>query len=183
MLREGFVERTNRKHDFASITVPHPGQHRLLERRIRAGDPIGAKVPIVCSDCNSGWMSQIQERAKPYLIPLFRGELTILNPDAQRWVATWACMATIMGEFLSRKIGANAIGQSDRETLMRTQLPPRNWRIWIGKCSQENWPSQWLHVTARVLRNVDGEFFGAAFKRHSDNLARSEGYHPVPEIP
>ena len=39
----------------------------------KTGNPYSWKVKCVCGRCNSGWMSNdIQEAAKPFLIPLFR---------------------------------------------------------------------------------------------------------------
>ncbi len=43
-----------------------------------------------CRDCNNGWMSQLEERAKPLLKPMILGHPTGLTHAEQLIVATWA---------------------------------------------------------------------------------------------
>ena len=97
-----YVERASKKHAFQDIRIPKPGVHKLAENRLRAGDPLISKVRIVCAKCNSGWMSQIQERAKPFLVHLFKGQFHALNRRAQTAIAAWVAMATMTGEHLPR---------------------------------------------------------------------------------
>jgi hypothetical protein len=67
---------------------------------MRTGDPLNANVRVVCSNCNNGWMSQIQKNAKPHLIPLFKGESVWLDKKTQAAIATWAMMSTITAEHI-----------------------------------------------------------------------------------
>jgi hypothetical protein len=52
---------------------------------LAARDPLSSQVRVVCGPCNSGWMSQLQNQAKPFLTPLFEGALTrvIYAPKVQ----------------------------------------------------------------------------------------------------
>ena len=83
------VQRTANKHNHANVFVPRPGEPEPANVRIRAGDDLDAQVQIVCSECNSGWLSQIQNAAKASLIPLFEGNRRTLDQDSQKFVATW----------------------------------------------------------------------------------------------
>lgn len=150
ILREGCLERTHQKYEFASISVPNPGEDRIIESRIRAGDPLCSNVPVVCSRCNSGWMSQLQEKARPHLEPMFKGDFNLITRESQKIISRWVCMATITGEHLSRNAENVSVDASDRMYVKTNSSPPKNWRIWIAKCTPDSWPSQWCHVTARI---------------------------------
>ncbi len=127
------VARTSNKHDSAYVTVMKPGEPQPPQVRTRAGDPLDATVPIVCEECNSGWMSEIQNRAKPHLTPLFRGEVCQVDRIAQSAIAAWIAMASTTGEYSTKFPGRIAVQQGDRDWLMKTQTAPKNWRIWIGR--------------------------------------------------
>jgi hypothetical protein len=59
-------------------------------------------------------MGSLQGNAKPFLIPLFRGERASLDKGAQAAVATWITMATMTSEFISRDHSTIAIRFHDR---------------------------------------------------------------------
>jgi hypothetical protein len=80
-------------------------------------------------------------------IPLFKGEFTLLDADAQTTIATWACMTTMTAEHLPRKPDAIVASQAQRKWLMKKRMPPQNWRIWIGKCKRQAWRGHWVRVT------------------------------------
>jgi hypothetical protein len=96
------VPRTTNKYNFGKIVVGKNPKDTTEDSRVRTGDPLNANVRVVCANCNSGWMSQIQERAKPHLIPLFKGQSVWLDMSAQAAIATWAIMATITSEHIQR---------------------------------------------------------------------------------
>jgi hypothetical protein len=70
------VSRTTNKNQFGRVILGKKQKGTTEDSRMRSGDPLNANVRVVCSNRNSSWMSQIQENAKPYLIPLFKGEST-----------------------------------------------------------------------------------------------------------
>ena len=108
-----------------------------------------------CAECNNGWLSRIQEQAKPYLIPLIRGERFALNPDGQRAVGTWCAMATMTGEYLDRDADAIGVSQADRDHLMQTGTAPPHWKIWIGRYIGYALPGPWQHYTVPIVEGQD----------------------------
>lgn len=55
------------------------------------------KAKIVCSDCNSGWMSQIEGDTKPILADLiFTDKPFVLDEAAQRQIALWVQKTVLM---------------------------------------------------------------------------------------
>ena len=141
-----YVQSTLNKHNAAHITIPRPGEPSEPIVKPRAGDPIGSQVGVVCGRCNSGFLSRIQDRAKPYLLPLFNGQDHRLDEAAQNIVAAWIAMATMTSAYLMFDVssdGQSAIPQTDRNWLMRTSTAPRHWRIWIGQCHEWGRANQW----------------------------------------
>jgi hypothetical protein len=90
------------------------------------------KVRAVCRSCNETWMStEIEDRAKPILIPLFNSEEVSINAEMQQVLATWAAKTAMTAEQVDP---ANAaILQHERTWLKEHLSPPREgWNIWIG---------------------------------------------------
>ena len=74
-----YVHRIGNKHFLHQRIAGRLGTEDRSRFKIRAGgSPLHSKVPIVCGDCNSGWLSQIQQRSKPHLLPLIEGKTDIL---------------------------------------------------------------------------------------------------------
>lgn len=56
-------------------------------------------VRRVCSDCNNGWMSDLEVAAKPLLLPWIDGNRTRLLYDDQQTTATWAIKTAMMLQY------------------------------------------------------------------------------------
>jgi len=149
------VPRPHNKHNFKAIIAKTPTEEVHGPVRTRAGDALNSQVRIVCGPCNSGWMGQIQERARPYLVPLFDGHESILDSNAQTRIATWATMATMTGEHLSYDTESVAVPQSERDWFRKNGVPPDNWRILIGRYQRQAWREQWRHVSIPIYSAKD----------------------------
>jgi hypothetical protein len=94
--------------------------------------PVALKVAasIVCTTCNSTWMSDIQREASDRLKPMLAGHSIVLNADDQRWLAVWWFMTACTWEFTSPR---RYIPQSKRSELfrLRTRVPSTT-HMWIG---------------------------------------------------
>jgi hypothetical protein len=75
-------------------------------------------------------MSQIQETAKPYIIPLLKGMPVAFSRDSQTILATWITMMVMVAEHLNAEMVS--ISAADRHWFRTNQEPLPNWRIWIG---------------------------------------------------
>jgi hypothetical protein len=54
-------------------------------------------VNCVCAGCNGGWMSRLEARAKPLLLPMIEDyRRTALSPDDQSFVGIWATKTAMM---------------------------------------------------------------------------------------
>lgn len=105
------------------------------------------KVRCVCGGthltCNGGWMRAIEDRARPLLIPLIRGDDTRLTPKAQIAIATWSVLKAIVGEYDSKTI--THVHHTQRRYLMTHSLPPaRGWGVWIGHFERRHFGPEWV---------------------------------------
>jgi hypothetical protein len=159
----GFRGKLTREHIWADWLKPYIAKDMPKHSRARAvihkthtesavklqpGDPRSRRVKCVCGSCNSGWMSKLQQRAKPILLPLIRGERTTLGLAAQQTAAAWIAMAVMVAEFDDP--AWVTISQEDRDWLYRTNLAPPSWRIWIGNYVRGEWQPHYVHFVLPI---------------------------------
>lgn len=149
------IRPTMNKHNFQAVRINRPGEQTTGEIKLRTGDPLRSKVKVVCADCNNRWLSEIQNRAKPYLIPLITGQRVALGKEAQEHIATWCAMATMTAEFIDRDPTTIAVPQADRDWLGNNRTAPPGWRIWLAHYQRHKWPVQWVHLTLPILAAKD----------------------------
>ena len=56
------------------------------------------RVKVICNDCNSGWMNQMEQKARPILTPLILGEDYSINRADQLALSNCAILKTIIAE-------------------------------------------------------------------------------------
>jgi hypothetical protein len=119
------VHRLNRpeKHVFWEASAMHG------EDFVRSGDPYTTVVRNVCESCNNGWMSALQDQAKPIVYALANGEWPVLDVEQRRVLARWSTMVTVNLECYARMLRTT---QFQRTTLMNGDMPS-GWRLGIGK--------------------------------------------------
>lgn len=63
-----------------------------VEPNFRARRPpvTDLRVKAVCRDCNTGWMSRLEESVRPLLTQLIAGQATQLDDEAKTLLALWA---------------------------------------------------------------------------------------------
>jgi hypothetical protein len=150
-----FVPPTTNKHHFGQHTINKPGIPDEDIKRIRAGDPINAQAEILCGQCNHVELGGIQDRSKRYMVPLLRGEKTLLGLAAQKQIATWAAMATMTAEFLMHDPSQVTISQDVRRTFLAIKEPPEDWRIWIGHYQRWRFPPTYVHASLPLLSSEE----------------------------
>ncbi len=78
------------------------------------------QLRVVCRiRCNSGWMSALETRAKPILIPLMLGQPLVMSSDDQRILARWFALKVMVAEFSEREIIATPQSERDHLRLQR----------------------------------------------------------------
>src|SRR5271154_5895906 len=97
----------------------------------RHGDPGSQSLSVACEQCNNVRMSQLQERAKPAVLPLIQDDWPNLTEFERRSIGAWATMFTMVYEFAD--IGTLITTPQEREQLRLTRDPPAHWVIWAGR--------------------------------------------------
>lgn len=96
-------------------------------------------VRDICTTCNNGWMSQLEEQVKPILTPMLRDQPRTLTAPEQHLLATWATKTALTMQ------GANIGGErftpaADYHWFHDRRVPLPNAHIWLCYGGQGNWP-------------------------------------------
>jgi hypothetical protein len=98
----------------------------------RSGEIADQKLRIVCGTCNGGWMSRLQNAAKPILAPCIKGDWSKpMNDEEQAIIAAWATMFTMVLERADPNTIATS--QTDRTALMQSSKALPDWWIFVGR--------------------------------------------------
>jgi hypothetical protein len=81
-------------------SIHHAGPLNQVPREWSA-KPFRTTARMVCSTCNSGWLSQIEGTAKPVITPLILGEPRRLPDDDQALIAAWTCKTALVSLLVS----------------------------------------------------------------------------------
>ena len=102
--------------------------NRSAERRF---DFAHLQVPAPCKDCNTVWMSKIEDEAKPILVPIFQDQARVLSVADQAVLAKWLTLRMIVGEFLWPDRAA--VSPARRAWFRVNQRPFEESLIFIGR--------------------------------------------------
>ena len=156
-----------REHAFAEWLRPYLrsaqpehyfGDHELLPTGTTSavkkwsGDPHSRRLRVVCKTCNEGWMSKLQQTAKPYLVPLVDGQNCVLGETAQNVLAAWGAMSVMVSEHFVRP-AKRAISKEERQHLWLRGTPPETFKIWIGHYARHHWRGRWFYTSAALADN------------------------------
>lgn len=125
-----YVPRTQINHIETLVELDVTGEEQVTPIR-KSGDPRSRKLKIVCTTCNNGWMSQVQDKAKPYLVRLIAGEKCELPRQARSALARWAALFVTVQEQIHPDLAS--ISAEDREWIRTRPTAPHNWSVWMGR--------------------------------------------------
>lgn len=137
------------------------GKRGKLER---PGTMFSQTLRIVCADCNNGWMSLLQQKAKPILSKLIKNEWPVLSQNDQAIMSTWAAMTTCVSEFSDQHTAT--IPQDHRSFIFQTKSVPQDWFVWIGRIGKESTPlfPHINHFGAKIRDSLEGNEVDFAFQ-------------------
>ena len=119
----------------------------------RQGHLVTTKFRIVCRTCNSGWMSELENEAKPLLIKVLNSDQLLLNEFDQKVLARWTAMKVIVDEHAESDIYVTP--QEDRELLRTKKIVPDYYAIYMGYHTHES-SSSWLRISKTLAVSSDG---------------------------
>ena len=112
-------------------------------------------VRAVCKRCNEGWMSALEQRVRPTLEPLVRGQPCTLDQAAQTTLAEWVALKTMVIEQATRDDAV--LAQEDRHALMNEGRIPDGILILIGRTRPPGW---WTSAMERHVATMSGNAGG-----------------------
>jgi len=109
------------------------------------------QVKWLCDFCNNGWMSRLENEAKPALESILDDKLKDIDPSAQSILARWAVKTAMVLECIDSN-RTWFYSKDERQTMRSAQsLPPRT-SVWIAKfINQPN-----IYSAAKDLRTTAG---------------------------
>jgi hypothetical protein len=136
-------------HTGSTILFKDPAKTQIKTRTI-PDDPHKMQIRCVCESCNNGWMSVLQNRIKPILVPLLNGKPFTLTSRQQAQLAAWATMFTMVAEFSLRQKEMAAVTQEERAEFRRTKTPLKNWKFWIASIDHPDWIGRYIHTSMQI---------------------------------
>jgi hypothetical protein len=118
----------------------HADRHRDEPIREWSKDVPDLKCNAACQHCNEGWMSQLEDRAKPILTPLILGRSTRLELHDLETVCFWAIKTSLMLDRCSDADRQN-VPASVYAELYKAQTVLPSTHLWIGRAdvSRGSW--------------------------------------------
>jgi hypothetical protein len=91
-----------------------------------------AKAKFVCRICNNGWMSLLEEKAKPIIERLLSNEHVSFDPEEREITARWILKTAMVFEAIG---GGNWFYQPDERAIVRSGLIPAGYTaFWAARC-------------------------------------------------
>ena len=130
------VTLTRQIFSWAHHTTPREASGAQRQQRLSS-----KKFPVVCRNCNSGWMSRLEDQVRPFLEPMIQGRFAALNADRQRLLAEWLALKTFVFDYERMERGPHFVIQTQAERtafMTHGQMPP-GFRAWIGYGVGDEW--------------------------------------------
>ena len=114
------------------------------------------QIKCVCGGsrhaCNTGWMKDIEDKAKKIMKHIIIGNELRLSPKDQEIIATWAVLKSMISEFDFKNKGITHHMQ--RKRMMLRSLPPeQGWGVWIGNYERNELKIEWASRPMLLLSN------------------------------
>jgi hypothetical protein len=113
---------------------PSTGKIKMIispSKLARPGDLADQTLRVVCAPCNNGWMSQLQQAAKPHLLPYIQGKWPRPNRAARKVISSWATMFAMVVEFCDEP--SAVVSPIERAVFRRDLSPPLGAYVWAGR--------------------------------------------------
>lgn len=140
-------------HGRIGFGVDEQGEvQRLLATKKRQGSAASKKLRVVCRCCNNGWMSRLDEAAKPIILRLAQAEAFTLGQEDAHTLSGCLAKMTMVAEF--QEPSSVIARQVERAYLKRRGIPPPTWSIWIGLHGDPGWITAIHHMVSRANDHV-----------------------------
>jgi len=116
-----------------------------------------ATVRVVCVECNSTWMSEIENAAKPLLIPMVRpGPAITLDSYQKRSIANWAFLRAVVLQYTGGQV---VVPQSHVTEFVKNRRPPLKSTIRVAAYNNPYALTSYRAGGGTFNRDSSGEFY------------------------
>lgn len=149
-LKSYFETTYSDKHTTEVYSGDVKSKAELEKKSERPGNLITKKFRVVCTTCNNGWMSDLEEKAKPFILSAIENKKCTLNEDEILLFAKWVVMKVMVAEH--NHDGTQVTLALDLKAFFESAAIPSYYRVYLGR-----------HDTGT----------NSAYYRHSCTLART----------
>lgn len=128
------------------------GQKIEKQTKVISGDTGSRKLRVVCRKCNSEWMSQLQQKAKPLLTEAILGRWANYG-DHLELIAQWCLMTAMVHEF--DDVEYVGFTKEERRKFFEAKTIPDNVSIWIGLAPKEVPARRKMHRGIQIVEDTD----------------------------
>ena len=128
------IENPKKRSVFASGTI---NTHYVTRSKPQPGHPYTRTFKVVCKKCNESWMSEIEERAKPILLPIILGQNVNIDEARRRRLVDWITLKVLVADH-DRK-GPHVAHKNVLDAFRQSRRIPEDLRIWIAHHNAFEW--------------------------------------------
>lgn len=130
-LSKMYLRKGDEKHTFGSRT--HLDKDLVRDGTYeRPGHLFSLRNRLVCQNCNNGWMSQVENEAKPIIVRMISGEKHKLSRDQLDILSFWIAMKAVTAEFIEKAESLEVTPPEERLSMMEARKIPSYFNIFIG---------------------------------------------------
>lgn len=149
-------------HRLARAMHAVPGRQYRVRIGTQFGERTAERLDVVsrqvCKRCNETWMSALENRVKPLILPMLEDFPTSLSATAQQVIATWAAKMSMTLD-LSVPRDSRTVIPAQRRELFDTGLPPKQSTVWLGRFAGDEWGMRIYRNGCRVEQEGAPEGF------------------------
>lgn len=127
------VNHSQAEREIVFGTDPPTVIRRPPTTRLHSGATVSRKLAVVCKDdCNSGWMSRLEDKVIPILAPMVDGVPRDLDPDDQRVLSRWIDKTVMVMEETSPFSRTSSAEDRIRVMDESNPSPALFTQVWLG---------------------------------------------------
>lgn len=149
-----YIETTHSdKHTTEVYSGDVKSNAELEKKNKRPGNLITKKFRVVCTNCNNEWMSELEEKAKPFILSAIKNKKLTLNKDELLLFTKWIVMKVMVAEH--NHDGTQVTPAQDLKEFYKNQTIPSYYRVYIGRHNTDT-SSAYCRHSCTLARTMDG---------------------------
>jgi len=152
-------------------------------------------VNVACERCNNGWMSNLENLAKPILSPMITGaDKTVMSIERQTLIAQWSVKMAMVCEYMEKE-ATRLYQRAERERFREDQTIPENHMVWLAHYRGDHYGAHHSsnplifgdikarhvgHYTTMAVGQLAIQVLSVRFRKSASKASRSLWVRPGP---